>query len=181
MNTPPPNHQREPAKVKASVYADGTLRAQIIDGLNIKRLRPVEDHRGHIVEMFSEAWGMTQHSVPYAYHVTLRSGSIRAWLVHKEQEDRIFISRGTLLWAFFDDRVDSKTRNLLNVFTFSEENRALFIIPPGVYHGVKNIGEQASVFINMPSKPYNHSDPDKYRLPLKNDLIPFDFDEPPLA
>ena len=31
------------------------------------------------------------------------------------------------------------------------------------------------VFFNLPSRPYRHADPDKYRLPLKNDVIPFDF------
>jgi dTDP-4-dehydrorhamnose 3,5-epimerase len=32
---------------------------------------------------------------------------------------------------------------------------------------------------NLPTWPYDHADPDKYRLPIKNDLIPFDFDDGP--
>jgi dTDP-4-dehydrorhamnose 3,5-epimerase len=31
----------------------------------------------------------------------------------------------------------------------------------------------------MPTRPYDHADPDKYRLPLDNDVIPFRFDEAP--
>jgi len=99
--------------------------------------------------------------------------------VHKKQDDRIFISKGTLRWAFFDDRKDSSTHKLLNIFTFSERNRVLFVIPQGVYHAVQNIGTDDAVFINMPTRPYNHKDPDKHRLPLKNDLIPFSFDDGP--
>jgi dTDP-4-dehydrorhamnose 3,5-epimerase len=33
--------------------------------------------------------------------------------------------------------------------------------------------------INLPTCPYDHADPDKYRLPIKNELIPFDFDDGP--
>jgi len=34
-------------------------------------------------------------------------------------------------------------------------------------------------FVNLPTRPYAHDDPDKYRLPPRNDLIPFAFDERP--
>ena len=44
---------------------------------------------------------------------------------------------------------------------------------------MKNIGQTEAVFINLPTRAYNHEDPDKYRLPLKNDLIPFSFDDAP--
>jgi dTDP-4-dehydrorhamnose 3,5-epimerase len=168
-----------PVQDAPSVYADGTPRRRLIEGINLKRLLPVEDHRGHIVEMFNPAWALTDKPVAYVYQVTLRVGSVRGWVVHRAQEDRIFISRGTLQWALYDNRPESPTYQLLNVLTFSEENRAVFVIPPGVYHAVKCIGEKEAVFINMPSAPYNHDSPDKYRLPLKNDLIPFDFSQTP--
>lgn len=84
-----------------------------------------------------------------------------------------------VVWdAFFDDRRDSPTYKLLNVFTFSELNRTLFNIPIGVYHAVKNVGAREAVFLNLPNRAYDHAEPDKYRLPLKNDLIPFDFAQP---
>jgi dTDP-4-dehydrorhamnose 3,5-epimerase len=65
---------------------------------------------------------------------------------------------------------------MLNVFTLSERNRKLLVIPHGVFHAARNIGETEAVFVNMPNRAYDHADPDKYRLPLKNDYIPFDFD-----
>ena len=51
------------------------------------------------------------------------------------------------------------------------------MIPKGVFHAVQNLGQTEAVFINLPTRAYNHEDPDKYRLPLKNDLIPFSFDD----
>ena len=55
---------------------------------------------------------------------------------------------------------------------FSEKNRALLVIPRGVYHAVQNIGITDAIFVNMPTRPYDHEDPDKFRLPLKNSLHP---------
>jgi len=31
------------------------------------------------------------------------------------------------------------------------------------------------MMVNMPTRQYNHENPDKYRLPLDTDLIPYDF------
>ena len=61
----------------------------------------------------------------------------------------------------------------------SERSRALFVIPQGVWHAVKNIGHTDAYFINLPTRPYSHEDPDKFRLPLRNDRIPFAFDDKP--
>jgi dTDP-4-dehydrorhamnose 3,5-epimerase len=38
---------------------------------------------------------------------------------------------------------------------------------------VKNVGHGEAVFVNLPSKPYNHVDPDKYRLPIDAEEIPY--------
>ena len=65
---------------------------------------------------------------------------------------------------------------MVNEFTFGERNPVILVIPKEVYHAVKNVGIKDAIFINMPTQPYNHQDPDKYRLPMKNSLIPFDFD-----
>jgi dTDP-4-dehydrorhamnose 3,5-epimerase len=33
------------------------------------------------------------------------------------------------------------------------------------------------MFINLPTAPYKHADPDKYRLPLDTDEIPYQFEK----
>jgi dTDP-4-dehydrorhamnose 3,5-epimerase len=50
------------------------------------------------------------------------------------------------------------------------------IIPRGIFHAVQNVGEVEAIILDMPSVPYNHANPDKFRLPLKNDLIPYQFE-----
>ena len=166
-----------PVKDKQTVTPEGKSIAPRIDGLKIRHLPPIEDVRGELVEVYRSEWDMHPDPLVYVYQVFVRPGSIRGWVVHEKQEDRICVSCGILRWVFFDNRPNSKTYKMLNDFTFSERNRVLFVIPRGVYHAVKNIGETEAVFLNMPTRPYDHADPDKFRLPLKNDLIPFSFDQ----
>ncbi len=62
----------------------------------------------------------------------------------------------------------------MNVFHFGEHDRALLSIPAGVYHARQaTSATEEGAFVNLPSQPYQHDDPDKYRLPLDNDVIPY--------
>ncbi len=158
-----------------TVTPDGTPVKPVIDGLLIQHRPPNTDPRGELIEVFNPAWGIHPDPLVYAYAVVAYPGSVRAWVMHKEQDDRIFVLGGRSRWAFYDARADSPTHRMLNVFVFTERHRVLFTIPRGVFHGTQNIGQTDATFINMPSRPYNHANPDKYRLPVKNDLIPFDF------
>ncbi len=168
-----------PVKDRQTVTPEGELVARQIEGVVIRRLPPIEDQRGEVVEVYRPSWGLHPDPLVYVYQVSLRPHAIKGWVVHQRQDDRFFVSRGVIRWALYDDRAESPTYQLLNLFTFSERNRALLIIPKGVFHAAQNVGDTEAVFINMPTQPYNHADPDKYRLPLKNDLIPFDFDDGP--
>jgi len=162
-------------KDKQSISLDGELLHDEIEGLIIHYTKPIEDERGELVEIYRPSWDISPDPMVFAYAVTTRPNVIKGWVFHKLQDDRIFVNRGVLLWAFFDNRENSPTyKNFVKV-TVSERNRALIIIPKGVYHAVKNIGTEEAQFINFPTKPYDRASPDKYRLPVKNDLIPFDF------
>lgn len=163
-------------KDRQTVTETGDRVDPIIHGMVVRPLRTVEDARGEVVEFFRTNWGVHSDPLVYVYGVSVRPHAIKGWTVHKKQDDRIATLNGVLHWVFFDNREDSPTYKMLNQFTFSEKNRTLFTIPSGVFHAVKNIGTTDGYFVNMPNRPYDHADPDKYRLPAKNDLIPFDFD-----
>jgi dTDP-4-dehydrorhamnose 3,5-epimerase len=166
-------------KEKQSITPQGKKLAPHIAGVQIRKLQTNEDLRGELTEVYSPSWGFHPDPLVYVYQVVARPGSVRGWLVHEKQDDRIFCSFGTLRWALYDDRPDSPTYRMLNDFTFGERNPVIFTIPKGVFHAVKNVGIKDAVFLNMPTLPYNHQNPDKYRLPIKNDLIPFDFEDGP--
>ena len=169
----------EPRKDSPTVTADGEPLERLIDGVTIRRLRPIEDKRGEIIEVYRPGWDLHPDPLVYVYQSTLRPGAIKGWIVHEHQDDRLFLNVGVMRWVLYDGRPGSPTHGLVNELVFSDRNRALLIIPRGVYHAVQNIGTTDALFLNMPTTPYNHGNPDKFRLPLKNDLIPFDFDDGP--
>lgn len=168
-----------PQKDKQTVTADGQSVERRIEGLVINPRPVIADKRGEVTEMYNPAWGLHPAPLVYVYQSILRPKAIKGWVVHQQQDDRVFVSSGVMRWVFFDNRPESPTYKLLNQFVLGDRNRALIITPAGVFHAVQNIGEAEAVFINMPTLPYVHEDPDKLRLPLKNDLIPFAFDDPP--
>ena len=170
--------QTTPIKEQQTVTAEGKSVRKIIEGLIIRSALPQVDRRGEVVEIYNPAWKIHPAPMIYAYQSSIRPKAIKGWVVHRKQDDRIYTCLGVMRWVFYDLRENSPTYQLLNQFTFSDRNRALFIIPAGVYHAVQNVGESEAVFVNLPTRPYDHTDPDKYRLPPKNDLIPFDFDDP---
>jgi dTDP-4-dehydrorhamnose 3,5-epimerase len=156
-----------------TVTSDGDRLDALIDGVEIRRARTHADERGTLCEVFDARWGFTEDPLVYAYLVTLRPDQIRGWVVHLEQSDRLFLFAGVLRVVLYDARMSSETYGRVNVLHFGEHDRALVSIPPGVYHAVKNVSDREAAFVNMPSKPYRHDDPDKYRLPLDNDVIPY--------
>jgi len=169
----------EPVKDDQTVTPDGKSVKPLISGVVIKRIPPQEDERGEVNEIYNPAWGIMPDPLVYVYQASLRPRKVKGWVLHRLQDDRLFVSLGTLRIALYDARSDSPTHRMLNVFTISERNRALLLIPRGVFHAIQNVGDGEALFINMPTRPYDHADPDKYRLPLKNDLIPFDFEDEP--
>jgi dTDP-4-dehydrorhamnose 3,5-epimerase len=87
----------------------------------------------------------------------------------------MFVLSGFLKVVLYDSRDGSSTRDLINEIHLTERNRGLLVIPPLVVHAVQNVGVGEATFVNMPSKPYNHADPDKYRVDKAD--IPYSFDK----
>ena len=166
-----------PLKARPTVTPDGVSVEPRIQGVVVHYRAPVEDERGELVEIYNPAWGLDDAPLVYCYHSTIRSRRLKGWVVHKLQDDRLFLVQGIIRIALFDNRADSPTYRMLNKFVISERHRALVIVPRGVYHAVQNIGRGDATFVNLPTRAYNHADPDKYVLPVKNDLIPFAFDD----
>jgi len=168
-----------PTQRPSTATPDGQWKTPEIAGLIFRRLTPMEDERGDLTELFRADWGFHADPVVQMYRVTVRPGAIKAWNLHKLQDDRIAIIDGTLRWAFYDARPESPTHGNLLVRTFSERNRHLFVIPSGVWHGVENVGTHDAAFINFPTTLYNHESPDRLCLPVENSLIPFAFGPTP--
>jgi dTDP-4-dehydrorhamnose 3,5-epimerase len=147
----------------------------LIDGVVRRSSITHPDERGTLTEIFNPAWDFSDDPLVYVYQVTVRPGQIKGFVLHKSYSDRLFFSLGTLKVVLYDDREDSPTRGMLNEVFFSEESRGHLVIPPNVWHAVQNVGTTDALFVNCPTKPYDHADPDKWAMPKDSDLIPYSF------
>jgi len=156
--------------------ADAEPDADVIDGVTL-RARPVHsDARGSLCELLTTR-GEPIEPIVHVYQVTANPGSIRAWIYHRRQHDRLAFVNGRFRIALYDIRPGSPTFGMLNVFVLGRDQPSLLRIPSYVIHGVQNLGRETATFVNMPTKAYEPMRPDKCRLPADDPRIPFSFDD----
>ena len=142
----------------------GALRLTPIEGVKYRLARPVSHHDGHLTEAFRADWGLTVESIVQVNLTTTFPGRIRAWGIHRLTVDRLFAATGSLCIVCYDGRRGSPTFGCVNEFLLGTRNQGLVVIPPGVFHGWKNIGDEEATIVSMPSQLYDHDGPDRWEL-----------------
>jgi dTDP-4-dehydrorhamnose 3,5-epimerase len=149
-----------------------------IEGVQVERLIPHTDHRGHLTQIMNPLSAIWEEPVVHAYHVMVRPGRIKGWGMHRMQGDRHYAFAGEGRMVLYDEREDSPTHGRIAQVYFSDVARGVVYIPPGVWHAAHNTGDRDWQIINFPTRPYNSSSPDKYRIDPHSGEIPFDFSLP---
>jgi dTDP-4-dehydrorhamnose 3,5-epimerase len=168
---------RQPKKDVQTVTPEGKSIAPRIHGVVLREAVTQIDDRGTLCEIYNPAWGVHPAPLAYVYQFTIRPGKIKGWHIHHLHDDRIFVSHGAIKVVLFDTRKDSPTFGAVNEIYRSEHQRDLMVIPAFVFHAHQNIGHTDALMISMPTRAYNHADPDVYRLPIENDVIPYHFEQ----
>jgi dTDP-4-dehydrorhamnose 3,5-epimerase len=160
----------------ATTTSEGVSLAKLPDGVTFKEIPTHIDERGSVFELYDLRWDWHPEPLVFSYAYTVRPRVVKGWSLHKEHEDRYFIMSGELEVVFFDARPESSTYQQISKVVLSEFNRRIMNIPRYVWHAVHNIGLKDAMVVNFPTIPYDHDDPDKYRLPLDTDQIPYRFE-----
>jgi dTDP-4-dehydrorhamnose 3,5-epimerase len=166
---------QEPVPDRATVTPAGEPLAKVPAGVTFRDAPTHSDERGSVVELFDPRWGWHPDPLVFSYCFTVRPGRIKGWGLHRRHEDRYFILFGELEVVLYDEREDSPTRGLVSRIFLDEKRRRLMNIPAGIWHADHNPGTRDAVVVNFPTIPYDHAAPDKVRLPLDSDRIPFRF------
>jgi len=164
----------DPQQSPQTVTPQGERVAPLIDGVRIRRATTHADERGTLCEVYDPRWRFTEEPLVYVYQVTIRPGQVKGWVLHQNYEDRLFFSQGTVKVGLYDVRQDSPTRGMVNELFFDPHQRSLLRIPRGVWHAMRNVGSDDAMFINSPTAPYNHQQPDKWLLPADTPRIPYE-------
>jgi dTDP-4-dehydrorhamnose 3,5-epimerase len=99
---------------------------------------------------------------------------VKAWHYHKVQVDHFACVSGMVKLVLIDTRDGSPTKGAVNEFFIGSQNPTLVQVPNLVYHGWKCISEEASLVVNVPTEPYNYTDPDEFRLD-PHGTLPYDW------
>ncbi len=146
-----------------------------IDGVALRRLEQKADGRGNLVVLMSDRFG-EEYRTPHVYLVTAAARSVRAWVYHKRQWDRLAYTLGRLRIVLYDIRPGSPTFGALNVIEAGRDNKVMLTIPPFVIHGVQNLEDEDTYFVNMPTRAYDPANPDKSRVDRNHPGIPYRFE-----
>lgn len=145
---------------------------KLINGVSIKPLKINTDERGRLAEILRSDDDIFKN-FGQVYFTTAYPGVVKAWHYHKKQTDYFFCVKGMVKLVLYDARQESPTYKMVNEFFIGEHNPVLVVIPSYVYHGFKTISVEEAIMINIPTKAYNHNDPDEYRLEVHTDEIPY--------
>jgi dTDP-4-dehydrorhamnose 3,5-epimerase len=135
------------------------------------------DDRGYFLEIARLGQGLianfpggsTQVSAALNY-----PGIIKAFHYHRFQTDYWVPTAGLLQVALVDLRTNSKTFGAKNTLYVGALRPWQLLIPPGVAHGYKVIGEQPSVLVYVTNRTYNPKD--EGRLSYNDASIGYDWE-----
>ena len=134
------------------------VRTKAIDGVVAREVKHVLTDNGVLLELLRSEWLGTSSKVDQVLLRTIDSGGVSAWHVHRSTTDRLFCVGGRALVVLYDARKASPTHGTVAEYRVGPHRPTLLIVPPGVFHGVKAIGAEAAVLINMVDAAYAYSE-----------------------
>jgi dTDP-4-dehydrorhamnose 3,5-epimerase len=143
-----------------------------IAGVQIVELGNVLTRSGWMVELFRTDWpaiGITPRQVNW---VELSPNGVTDWHRHALQTDHLVGVGGVVKLALWDGRPRSATYLESDVIRMGAARPVLVIVPPGVWHALRNESGAPAGYLNMIDQLYNHEDPDNWRLPKNATGIP---------
>lgn len=145
-----------------------------IQGVRIKKLERFADDRGFFQEILRDDDGLLNRFGQASMSKTY-PGVIKAFHYHERQDDLWFFPVGNAQAVLYDLREDSSTKGKTQIVYMGEDNPLLLLIPRGVAHGYRTLGDKPTFIIYFTTESYDRSDPDEKRLPYDDPLIGFDW------
>ena len=159
---------------KPTQYTATLAKPPRIHDVKTKLLRVIPDERGWLMEIlraddpeFFRKFGQTYVSATYP-------GVVKAWHYHRQQVDHFACVAGMVKLVLVDTRAGSPTNGVVNEFFIGTQNPMLVQVPNLVYHGWKCISTETAIVVNVPTEPYNYTEPDEYRLE-PHETLPYDW------
>jgi dTDP-4-dehydrorhamnose 3,5-epimerase len=148
-----------------------------IAGVEITPFRLWPDDRGYFLEVARLRQGLIAGFDPQQTQVSAAlsyPGTIKAFHYHLFQTDFWVPTAGMFQVALVDLRKDSPTFGLRNTFYIGSLRPWQLLVPPGIGHGYKVIGDEAGLLVYVTNRLYNPKD--EGRLPYDDPGIHYDWE-----
>jgi len=142
----------------------------MIDGVEITSLKIIDDERGSVLHMMRND-SKNFKSFGEIYFSIAHPNAVKAWHLHKETYLNYACISGTIKLVLYDDRPKSKTQNKIQEIILSIDNYFLVTVPPLIWNGFTNIGNQQAILANCSTAPY--SDEEIIRKSPFDKFIPY--------
>ena len=147
---------------------------ELIDGVQVKPLKPIPDERGLLMELLRSDEPMFER-FGQIYVTICKPRIVKGWHYHKLQTDHFVCLQGKAKVVLYDGREKSKTKGKINEFIIGWHNPLMVKIPTYVYHGFTAADDKEAMILNIPTEVYRYKDPDEYRASPFTNEIPYDW------
>lgn len=119
-----------------------------LEGVSLTPLKIVSVENGNILHAMKindkgyEGFGE-------AYFSCVNHGAVKAWKRHRSMTLNLVVPIGSIRFVMFDDRVESKTKNMISEMTLSQDNYYRLTIPPMIWVGFQGITEETNMLLNI--------------------------------
>ena len=150
---------------------------QLIEGVKAGPVTLWPDDRGCFLELARLGTGLAKGFTSDSTQVSAACsypGTVKAFHYHVLQTDLWVPCRGMLQVALCDLRRDSPSFGRRNTLYIGELRPWRLLVPPGVAHGYKVIGESSAVLVYLTDRHYSPAD--EGRLPHDSRGIAYDWE-----
>jgi dTDP-4-dehydrorhamnose 3,5-epimerase len=132
-----------------------SFKNSIIHDVIIRDLMKYQDNRGWLMELFRSDIIANEFLPEMSYISQTEPGIARGPHEHKDQADLFcFIGPSTFRLYLWDARKDSPTCEQKMTFDAGEHKPQAVIVPAGVVHAYRNVGNIQGWVINLPNRLY---------------------------
>lgn len=146
----------------------------MIQGVKTKLIKLWPDDRGWLAEIAKQGddvfVSIKQTNLTMTY-----PGVIKAFHWHRKQTDMWFVAQGMVQVVLYDLRANSPTFKKTDVYYLGEDNRQMLLIPPGVAHGYRVLGNKPALLFYHTDQIYDATNPDEKRIDHNDKRIGFDW------
>lgn len=135
-----------------------------IADVRIVELGNVLTRSGWMTEVFRTDWDGISITPRQVNWVVLKPGGTTDWHRHMLQTDHLIGVGGNIRLALWDGREGSSTRDQSEFIRMGALRPVLVVVPPGVWHALRNESGEPAGYLNVTNQVYEHADPDNWRL-----------------